>query len=60
MSEDEKGATEDQMEKIEVIRGAEVLGYEGAGREEHSGENSPEPANNLEDDLADNEAEDVK
>jgi hypothetical protein len=55
MSEDEKGATEDQVQKIEVIRGAEVLGYEGAGREEHSGENSPTPANDLQDDLADNE-----
>ena len=40
MSEDEKGATEEDKQKIEVIRGAEVLGYEGAGREEHSGENS--------------------
>ena len=56
--DDEKGATEDQMEKIEVIRGSEVLGYEGAGREEHSGENSPRPAKDLRDELADNRPED--
>ena len=31
MSEDEKGATEDEIQKIKVIRGKEVLGYEGAG-----------------------------
>lgn len=51
---DEKGATEDQVEKIEVIRGSEVLGYEGAGREEHSGENEPDSGGSLTDDLADN------
>ncbi len=54
MSDDEKGATEDKIEKIKTIRGAEVLGYEGAGREEHSGENEPEPSDDLTDDLADN------
>ena len=56
--DDEKGATEEQMEKIEVIRGSEVLGYERAGREEHSGENSPRPPKNLQDDLADNRPQD--
>jgi hypothetical protein len=56
--DDEKGATEDQMEKIDVIRGSEVLGYEGAGREEHSGENAPRPAKDLKDELADNRPED--
>ena len=56
---DEKGATEDQVEKIEVIRGAEVLGYEGAGREEHSGENTPTEPKDLRDELADNKKEDV-
>ena len=54
MSEDEKGATEDETEKIKVIRGSEALGYEGAGREEHSGENAPKKPENLTDDLADN------
>ena len=56
--DDEKGATEDQMEKITVIRGSEVLGYEGAGREEHSGENSPQEPGKLQDELADNRPED--
>ncbi len=60
MSDDEKGATEADIEKIEVIRGAEVLGYEGAGREEHSGENSPDKPDHLTGDLADNKPEDVK
>jgi hypothetical protein len=59
MSEDEKGATEEDNEKIQVIRGAEVLGYEGAGREEHSGENSPVRKNDPRDELADNKPEDV-
>jgi hypothetical protein len=57
MSDDEKGATEDEVEKIDVIRGSEALGYEGAGREEHSGENSPVPPRDLRDELADNEPE---
>ena len=55
---DEKGATEDKVEKIDVIRGSEVLGYEGAGREEHSGENAPRPSKDLKDDLADNQPKD--
>jgi hypothetical protein len=56
---DEKGATEDEVEKIDVIRGSEVLGYEGSGREEHSGENAPRPPRgDLRDDLADNRPED--
>ena len=60
-TEDEKGATEEQMEKIEVIRGDEVLGYEGAGREEHSGENSPrKKSSDLKSDLANNEKKDIK
>ena len=60
MSDDEKGAVEDDVEKIGVIRGSEVLGYEGAGREEHSGENTPREAPDLESDLADNEPDQVK
>jgi len=60
MANDEKGATENEVEKIDVIRGSEVLGYEGAGREEHSGENSPKaPSDDLRDELADNQPEDV-
>jgi hypothetical protein len=60
MSQDEKGATEADMQKIDVIRGAESLGYEGAGREEHSGENSPKRANDAQDELADNKPEDIR
>ena len=60
MANDEKGAVESQVEKIEAIVGDEVLGYEGAGREEHSGENSPTAAKDLKDKLADNRPEDVK
>jgi hypothetical protein len=59
MSDDEKGATESQVEKIDAIIGNEALGYEGAGREEHSGENSPSESNKLTDDLADNKPEQV-
>ncbi|HVS32934.1 MAG TPA: hypothetical protein VMS98_15930 [Thermoanaerobaculia bacterium] len=50
---DDKGATEDQNEKIEVIDGTEVLGGGGSGRAEHSGERSEKPAG----DLADNKPE---
>lgn len=60
MSDDEKGATESQVEKIQTIKGGETLGYEGSGREEHSGENSPRASKNLSDDLADNKPEQVK
>jgi hypothetical protein len=47
-------STEEQIEKIDVIDGAETLGYEGSGREEHSGENTPEESDGMKDDLADN------
>ena len=55
---DEKGATEDEVEKIDVIRGSEALGYEGSGREEHSGENAPRKPADPRDELADNRPED--
>jgi hypothetical protein len=51
-------STEEQNEKIDVIKGNEVLGYEGAGREEHSGQNSPEEPKKLTDELADNQPND--
>ena len=60
MANDEKGATEDEVEKIDAIRGTEALGYEGSGREEHSGENSPKRPNDPRDELADNKPEDLK
>jgi hypothetical protein len=44
---------------IDVIRGSEALGYEGAGREEHSGENPPREPNDSLDELADNQPEDL-
>ncbi|HKB79866.1 MAG TPA: hypothetical protein VKH35_09140 [Thermoanaerobaculia bacterium] len=59
MANDDKGATESEVVRINTIRGKESLGYEGSGREEHSGENAPEPAEDLEDDLADNRREDL-
>ncbi len=59
MANDEKGAIEDEVEKIEAIRGKEALGYEGGGREEHSGENSPVEPDDLRDELADNRPEDL-
>ena len=48
---DSKGAVESDVQRIEVIQGDEVLGYPGAGREEHSGED----ASSNESGLADNE-----
>lgn len=51
-------STEEQNEKIDVIKGSEVLGYEGAGREEHSGQNSPDEPAKLTDELADNQPKD--
>jgi hypothetical protein len=57
----DKRSTEEQVEKIEVIDGAEVLGYEGSGREEHSGEKSVprRKKDDLTSDLADNRPEDL-
>ena len=60
MSDPNVKSTEEQVEKIEVIRGAEVLGYEGTGREEHSGQNAPEPARRVVDELADNKPDQVE
>ncbi len=56
---DDKGATEEEVQKIDVIRGSEALGYEGAGREEHSGENAPKEPGDLRGDLADNTKKDI-
>lgn len=57
---DDKGATEEEVQKIDVIRGAEALGYEGAGREEHSGENAPKEPGDLRGELADNTKKDIE
>jgi hypothetical protein len=56
---DEPKSTEEQNVKIDVIDGAEVLGYHGIGREEHSGENAPKESDNLTDELADNRPKDM-
>lgn len=44
---EEQGATEEQTEKIDAIVGDQALGYDGAARGEHSGQESErdEPAN---------------
>ena len=54
---DAKGATEEQMQKIDAIKGGEVLGYEGEAREEHSGQSKPRETPGLTGDLANNKPE---
>ena len=57
-------STEEQNQKIDAIVGDEALGYEGAAKEEISGQQSPDdkdPAGDgLGDSLADNRPEQVK
>ena len=60
MANDEKGATEAQVEKIHAIVGSEALGYEGSARGEHSGQKLPKEPKDLKDELADNRPEDLK
>ena len=60
---EEKGAMEEQTQKIDAIVGDEVLGYEGSGREEHSGQTSVRDERHDDgfgDRLADNRPEQVK
>lgn len=60
---EEQGATEDQMQKIDAIVGDEVLGYEGAARGEHSGQDNANEGSGddaLEDRLADNRPDQMK
>ena len=57
-TEEQPKSTEEQVEKIQTIKGDESLGYEGRGREEHSGENAPKKPENLTDELADNSPKD--
>lgn len=56
----EQGATEEQTEKIEAIVGDEVLGYDGSGRGEHSGQSSAPDAERSSGVLADNRPEQLK
>jgi len=58
----EQGAVEEQTQKINAIVGDEALGYEGSGREEHSGQSSAgdeRREDRLEDRLADNKPEQI-
>jgi hypothetical protein len=59
---DGKGATEkpSEIQRIETIKGSEVLGYPGGAREEHSGQNPPRKNPDPEGDLADNKPSDTK
>ncbi|HUO84046.1 MAG TPA: hypothetical protein VM534_02940 [Thermoanaerobaculia bacterium] len=50
---------EEDVEKIREIDSTDSLGYEGRGREEHSGENAPVPLEDLESELADNEPDEI-
>jgi hypothetical protein len=56
---DSKGATERDMQRIETIKGSEVLGYQGEAREEHSGQNEPRDVPEPTGDLADNRNKDI-
>ncbi len=48
---DAKGAVEADFESIDVVEAAEVLGYQGRGREEHSGEKAPDAVDEVEVDI---------
>ena len=56
----ERKSTEEQVERIEEIHGSEVLGYQGEGRGEHSGENAPKEPGDLRGELADNTKKDIQ
>jgi hypothetical protein len=57
----EEKSTEEQNVKIDAIVGDEVLGYDGSGQPEHSGQKSPSTSNDgLADTLADNRPDQVK
>lgn len=56
---DAKGATEDDVQKIETIDRNESLGYDGQAREEHSGQNEPVHSISINDELADNESDET-
>lgn len=59
----EKGAMEEDVQKIDAILGDEVLGYEGTAHGEHSGQDSANDERtdgSLEDRLADNRPDQMK
>ena len=53
---DRRGATDANVTRITCIDSLDALGYRGCGREEHSGENAPRVADDLESEIADNRA----
>jgi len=57
---EEQGATEEQVEKIDAIVGDEVLGYDGSGGAEHSGQPSAPTKDRITDALANNRPEQLK
>ena len=57
---EEQGATEEQVEKIDAIVGDEVLGYNGSGGGEHSGQPSAPNKERITDALANNRPEQLK
>jgi hypothetical protein len=57
---EEQGATEEQNEKIDAIVGDEVLGYDGSGRGEHSGQESEPDTERPTDPLAHNRPDELR
>ena len=63
MNDEKPGkSTEEQVVRIDTIVGDEALGYKGEGREEHSGQPSPdeEPNTSVGHDIADNRPEQIR
>jgi hypothetical protein len=59
-SEENVGSTDSNCVHILAIDAFEALGYRGAAREEHSGENKPVDPPDLESELADNRSAQVE
>ena len=57
---DAKGAMEEDVSRIETIKGSEVLGYAGDARGEHSGQNEPVKKTSELAELADNKPEQIR
>jgi hypothetical protein len=57
--DDHLGAREDEVQRIVAIKSDETLGYQGAAKEEHTGEPAESQPDDPTEDLADNRPEDV-
>ena len=57
---DRRGATDRNCQRIQAIDALDALGYRGCGREEHSGENAPAVAEDLDGEIADNRDEQIR